>query len=95
MVTKIVGSRFNKNIGDTVEGHMIIEKTVIAQPVKSFDPARSRDGIYDYLVEVAPTVVNDENPKRNRFYTCDAGRNGRACDPPDQELACRGRVTAV
>jgi len=63
MSTKTVHSRFNKNIGDTVEGHRIIEKTVIAQPVKSFDPEKCRDGIYDYLVEVAPIVVK-LTPKR-------------------------------
>jgi hypothetical protein len=58
MTTKTVHSRFNKNIGDIVEGHRVIEKTVIAEPVvNKFDPAQSRMGIYNYEVEVTPTVM--------------------------------------
>lgn len=53
MLTKTVRSRFSHETGEKVEGCIIIEKRVIIPP----DPVERRLGVYDYLVEVPPTVV--------------------------------------
>lgn len=52
-MTKTVRSRFNHEIGERVEGCTILEKSIVAPP----DEVERRRGIYDYLVEVQPTVV--------------------------------------
>jgi len=52
-MTKTIRSPFNKEIGGTVEGCTILEKTVVIPP----NPAEQRRGIYDYLVEVPPAPV--------------------------------------
>jgi len=52
-MTKTVRSRFNHEVGERVEGCTILEKSVVAPP----DEVERRRGIYDYLVEVQPTVV--------------------------------------
>jgi len=52
-MTKTVRSRFNHEVGERVEGCTILEKTVVAPP----NETERRRGIYDYLVEVLPTVV--------------------------------------
>jgi hypothetical protein len=53
MTTKIVHSRFIHKVGEKVEGFTIVEKRIVAPP----NPVEGRRGIYDYLVEVQPTVV--------------------------------------
>ena len=60
MLTKTVRSRFSHEVGEKVEGCTIIEKHVISEPV----PSEQRRGIYDYVVEVAPTPVK-ETKKRS------------------------------
>jgi hypothetical protein len=55
MLTKTVRSRFNHEVGEKVEGCIIIEKRVIAEPV----PAEQRRGIYDYVVEAPPAPVKE------------------------------------
>ncbi len=50
MTTKTVRSRFNHEVGETVEGCTIIEKRVIIPP----DEAERRRGVYDYVVEAPP-----------------------------------------
>ena len=52
-MTKTVRSRFNHDVGESVEGCKILEKSIVAQP----DPVERRRGIYDYLVEMPPAVV--------------------------------------
>ena len=52
-MTKTVRSRFNHEVGESVEGCKILEKSIVAQP----DPIERRRGIYDYLVEMPPAIV--------------------------------------
>ena len=52
-MTKTVRSRFNHEVGESVEGCKILEKSIVAQP----DPIERRRGIYDYLVEMPPATV--------------------------------------
>ena len=52
-MTKTIRSQFAHEVGEKVEGCKILEKRVVIPP----DPVERRRGIYDYLVEVAPTVV--------------------------------------
>jgi len=53
MTTKTVRSRFNHEVGEKVEGCTILERRIIIPP----DPSQRRLGVYDYVVEVPPTVV--------------------------------------
>jgi hypothetical protein len=53
MLTRTVRSRFNHEIGEKVEGCTILEKRVVIPP----NEAERRRGVYDYEVEVPPTVV--------------------------------------
>jgi hypothetical protein len=62
-MTKTIRSRFDHDIGGIVEGHIILEKHIIAPP----NPAEKRRGIYDYVVEVQPTpvkAVKSESPRK-------------------------------
>jgi len=59
MLTKTVRSRFNHEIGEKVEGCTILEKRVVIPP----DEVERRRGVYDYEVEVPPTV---EKPRAAR-----------------------------
>jgi hypothetical protein len=52
-MTKTVRSRFNHEVGESVEGCKILEKSIVVPS----DPVERRRGIYDYLVEIAPAVV--------------------------------------
>ena len=67
-MTKTVRSRFNHEVGETVEGCTILEKSVVSPP----DEIERRRGIYDYLVEVQPAVVKAHSareaaPTRDSF----------------------------
>jgi hypothetical protein len=62
MVTKTVRSRFDHQIGDSVEGCKILEKRVIIPP----QPSEQRRGVYDYVVEVPPVVVQAHVPGSGR-----------------------------
>ena len=53
MQTKTVRSRFDHEVGENVEGCTILEKRIVIPP----QPVERRRGIYDYLVEVPPTVA--------------------------------------
>src|SRR5512142_2829153 len=55
MLTKTVRSRFNHEVREKVEGCTILEKHVVAPP----NPAEQRRGIYDYVVEVAPSPAKE------------------------------------
>ena len=52
-MTKTVRSRFNHEVGESVEGCKILEKTIVAPP----NEVERRRGIYDYLVEVLPAAM--------------------------------------
>jgi hypothetical protein len=52
-MTKTVRSRFNHEVGESVEGCKILEKSIVAPP----NEAERRRGIYDYLVEAQPAVM--------------------------------------
>jgi hypothetical protein len=52
-MTKTVRSRFNHEVGESVEGCKILEKSIVAPP----DLIERRRGIYDYLVEMQPEIV--------------------------------------
>ena len=62
MLTKTVRSRFNHEVGEKVEGCIIVEKHVISPPV----PAEQRRGIYDYVVEVAPAPAKETRKRNSR-----------------------------
>ena len=49
-MTRTVRSRFDHEIGGTVEGCLILEKRVVIPPA----PAERRLGVFDYLVEGPP-----------------------------------------
>jgi hypothetical protein len=68
MLTKTVRSRFSHEVGEKVEGCTIIEKHVISEPV----PSEQRRGIYDYVVEVAPTPVKETKKRASRTATAPA-----------------------
>ena len=71
MLTKTVRSRFPHEPGEKVEGCVIIEKRVIIPP----NPVERRLGVYDYLVEVPPTVVQ---PHSGRGAKPQAARAAKA-----------------
>jgi len=52
MITKTVRSRFDHQVGETVEGGVITERRVVIPP----DPAEKRRGVYEYIVEVPPAA---------------------------------------
>ena len=58
-MTKTIRSPFSHEVGDKVEGCTILEKRVVIPP----NPVERRRGIYDYLVEVPPTVVKARAPR--------------------------------
>ncbi len=55
-MTRTVRSRFDHEVGGTVEGCTILEKRTVIPP----DPVEKRRGIYDYLVEVPPVAMKPE-----------------------------------
>ena len=59
-MTKTVHSRFNHEVGEKVEGCTIVEKRIVAPP----NPVEGRRGIYDYLVEVPPVVVQSHGSRK-------------------------------
>ncbi|MBZ5726465.1 MAG: hypothetical protein LAP87_15870 [Acidobacteriia bacterium] len=52
-MTRTVRSRFDHEVGGTVEGCTILEKRTVIPP----DPVEKRRGVYDYLVEVPPAAM--------------------------------------
>ena len=57
-MTKTVRSRFDHEVGGTVEGCTILEKRIVIPPV----PAERRRGVYDYVVEALPTPMKPGSP---------------------------------
>ncbi|MEI9973034.1 MAG: hypothetical protein WDO73_13830 [Ignavibacteriota bacterium] len=68
MLTKTVRSRFNHEIGEKVEGCTILEKRVVIPP----NEAEKRRGVYDYEVEVPPTVVKPRTARGGSRATAPA-----------------------
>jgi hypothetical protein len=58
-MTKTVRSRFNHEVGESVEGYTILEKSIIAPP----DLVEKRRGIYDYLVEMPPEIMKPRSSR--------------------------------
>ena len=71
MLTKTIRSRFDHEIGDTVEGCKVLERRVVIPP----DPVEKRRGVYEFLVEVPPATIKaskgparaTSNPERESF----------------------------
>jgi hypothetical protein len=72
MLTKTVRSRFSHEVGEKVEGCTIIEKHVISEPV----PSEQRRGIYDYVVEVAPTPAKETKKRASSRPAASASTSG-------------------
>jgi hypothetical protein len=68
MMTKTIRSQFVHDVGEMVEGFVILEKHTVIPPTP---PAR-RHGVYDYLVEVPPIPIKGTSgrktvPERGSF----------------------------
>ncbi|HXI38996.1 MAG TPA: hypothetical protein VNH83_03415 [Bryobacteraceae bacterium] len=74
-MTKTVRSRFNHEVGESVEGCKIIEKTIVAPP----NEVERRRGIYDYLVEVQPALM-----KANAARAAAPARDSYTRSTPDE-----------
>ena len=61
-MTRTVRSRFNHEVGESVEGCKILEKRVVIPP----DPVERRRGIYDYVVEAPEAPPERVNPRPSR-----------------------------
>jgi hypothetical protein len=79
-MTKTVRSRFNHEVGESVEGFTILEKSIIAPP----DPIERRRGIYDYLVEMPPEIVKARSPRESARETAPAARDSYTRSTPDE-----------
>jgi len=60
MITKTVRSRFDHEVGGTVEGGIILEKRVVIAP----DPVERRRGVFEYVVDVPPTAATGAKPSK-------------------------------
>jgi hypothetical protein len=68
MLTKTIRSQFVHEVGEMVEGCVILEKRTVIPPV----PLERRRGVYDYVVEAPPipmkgTVGRKAAPERGSF----------------------------
>jgi hypothetical protein len=59
-MTRTVRSRFDHEVGGTVEGCTILEKRTVAPP----DLLERRRGIYEYLVEVPQTAMKSGSSRK-------------------------------
>jgi hypothetical protein len=67
-MTKTIRSQFVHEVGEMVEGFVILEKQTVIRPV----PLERRRGVYDYLVEVPPISMKGDSgrktiPERGSF----------------------------
>jgi len=60
-MTRTVRSRFDHEVGGTVEGCTILERRIVIPPI----PAEQRRGVYEYVVEVplAPVEAKSAKPR--------------------------------
>jgi len=68
VMTKTIRSQFVHEVGEMVEGFVILEKRTVIPPV----PLERRRGVYDYLVEVSPIPMKGASgrkavPERGSF----------------------------
>jgi hypothetical protein len=79
MITKTVRSRFSHEIGEKVEGCTILERRVVIPPA----PSERRLGVYDYLVEVPPTLMapREAHGRVSRTKTKPAAVKSAASEP--------------
>jgi hypothetical protein len=59
-MTRTIRSRFDHEVGATVEDCTVLEKRTVIPP----DPAERRRGVYEYLVEVPPAAVKPASPRK-------------------------------
>ena len=59
-MTKTMRSQFVHEVGEMVEGFVILEKHTVIPPTP---PAR-RHGVYDYLVEVPPISLKSHSARK-------------------------------
>ena len=60
VMTKTIRSQFVHEVGEMVEGFVILEKRTVIPPV----PLQRRRGVYDYLVEVPPTPIKAHSARK-------------------------------
>jgi hypothetical protein len=58
VITRMIRSRFDHEVGGRVEGCTILEKSTVIPP----DLAARRRGVYEYLLEVPPAVMKSASP---------------------------------
>ena len=90
MLTKTVRSRFNHEIGEKVEGCVIVEKRVLLPP----DPAQRRLGVYDYVVEVPPAAATERPARSERASAHKSPSTGGTRMTPEMHGAVIRRVTS-
>ena len=59
-MTKTIRSQFVHEVGETVEGFVILEKRTVIPPV----PLERRRGVYDYLVDVPPVPMKSDSARK-------------------------------
>jgi hypothetical protein len=59
-MTKTIRSQFVHDVGEMVEGFVILEKRTVIPPV----PKERRRGVYDYLVEVPPAPMKSGSARK-------------------------------
>jgi len=79
-MTKTVRSRFNHEVGESVEGCKILEKIVVAPP----DLVERRRGIYDYLVEMPPEIVKSRTSREAAHEAAAPTRDSYTRSTPDE-----------
>ena len=83
-MTKTIRSFFDHEVGGTVEGCTILEKSVVIPP----DPVERRRGVYDYVVIVPPLPAEARSGKAAK------SRPSKAASPaPAREPAGSTRAT--
>src|SRR5579871_1710887 len=80
MITKTVRSRFHHEVGEKVEGCAILERRIIIPP----QPSERRLGVYDYVVEVPPTVVKPRESHERTKSTSTTRASARTASAPEQ-----------
>ena len=60
VITRTIRSRFDHEVGGTVESCTILEKSTVIPP----DLAARRRGVYEYLLEVPPTPIKLASPPK-------------------------------
>jgi hypothetical protein len=59
-MTKTARSQFQHEVGETVEGCIVLEKRIIIPPMA----AERRRGVYEYVLEVPPAPMKAGSPRK-------------------------------